>query len=120
MKIKTSLFVFHFFIFLIKNTNCAYCGRGSSITSTVCFNNIIYFEQENRNYSAGHFAVNKNGDMIIEYSYNQYRLFYGLKADGNYYFPEIIKEIEITNDTVDSNFTIRYESINSLIIYSCF
>ena len=32
-------------------------------------------------YRAGSFAFNSNGDIIIEYSYNNSRLFYGLKKE---------------------------------------
>ena len=59
--------------------------------------------------------MNSKGDMIIEYSYNQYRLFYGLKKNGKYYFPEIIKEIEIKSDSIDSTLLNRYESVNSFV-----
>jgi len=34
-------------------------------------------------YRAGHFAFDKDGNMFIEYSKDNYRLFYGLKKDGN-------------------------------------
>ena len=38
-----------------------------------------YIILNSNNYRAGSFAFNANGDMIIEYSYNNSRLFYGLK-----------------------------------------
>ena len=56
--------------------------------------------------------MNTKGDMIIEYSYLQYRLFYGLKKNGKLYYPETIKEIEIVNNATPSDSIRRYESIN--------
>ena len=75
----------------------------------------MYFDFENRAYRAGSFATNEKGDMIIEYSYEQYRLFYGLKKNGKNYFPEGTKEVEITSDTLDSNTIKRLESTNSFV-----
>ena len=95
--------------------NCEACSSGLSITDLECFNEIIYFDIESRNYRAGHFAMNSKGDLIIEYSYNQYRLFFGFKKNGKFYFPEIVKEIELQSDTIDSEFITRYESINSFV-----
>ena len=60
-------------------------------------------------YRAGHFAFNSNGDMIIEYSIDNYRLFYGLKNNGKYYFENVTKEIIIDNNGSDAK---RYESKN--------
>jgi hypothetical protein len=68
-------------------------------------------------YRAGHFAINSKGDMIIEYSNLQYRLFYGLKGNGKNYFPEGTKEIEITSDTITSSYIRRYESINFFVSF---
>ena len=40
---------------------------GQSIEeNTDCFNQILYFNQLNRSYRSGHFALNKNGDMVVE------------------------------------------------------
>ena len=55
--------------------------------------------------------------MIIEYSYKKYRLFFGLKKSGKYFFTDDegkeipTKEIEIYNTT---NIT-RYESQNIFV-----
>ena len=59
--------------------------------------------------------MNTKEDMIIEYSYLQYRLFYGLKKNGKLYYPETIKEIEIDEDTAPSDNIRRYESINLFV-----
>ena len=55
--------------FLLLFINCEACRSGLSITDLECFNEIIYFDIENRNYRAGHFAMNSKGDLIIEYSH---------------------------------------------------
>ena len=69
-------------------------------------------------YRAGHFAFTSNGDMIIEYSKDNFRLFYGLKTNGKYYFKDSSgnevpsKEIalEYGSDPVQ-----RYESKNIFV-----
>ena len=113
MKFKILLIIFP--LFLLTTTNCQTCQANLQINDTNCFNDLIIFNLEEKYYRAGHFAMNTKGDMIIEYSYLQYRLFYGLKKDGKLYYPEIIKEIEIANDTVASDSIRRYESINLFV-----
>ena len=87
------------------------------LISFVNSDEIRKFEFNSRYYRNGHFAFNSNGDMIIEYSYKKYRLFFGLKKSGKYFFiddeeKEIpTKEIEIHNTT---NIT-RYESQNIFV-----
>ena len=44
--------------------------------------NIFVFES--REYRAGSIAFNSDGDMIIEYSKTNYRLFFGLKKMENF------------------------------------
>ena len=117
MKIKFFIFIFKFFIVLIKTVNSQYCISTRNLSDSQCFNNIFYFDQENKDYRAGHFAINSKGDMIIEYSHLQYRLFYGLKGNGKNYFPEGTKEIEITSDTITSSYIRRYESINFFVSF---
>ena len=107
------IFIIHFIIF--SNIKCQNCPKDITIEDTECFNNVTIFNVQNKFYRAGHFALNKNGDMIIEYSYDKYRLFYGLKKDGKYFFPNITKEIEIVNTDGNSTKLQRYESINSFI-----
>jgi len=65
-------------------------------------------------YRAGHFAFDKDGNMFIEYSKDNYRLFYGLKKDGKYYFGEETptKEIEVIYSGGNAN---RYESRNIFV-----
>ena len=100
---------------ILINISHQQCSSGQSIEeNTDCFNQILYFNQSNRSYRSGHFALNKNGDMVVEYSSDQYRLFYGLKKSGEFYFENITKEIEIK---IDYNFKNnnstpnRYEAI---------
>lgn len=76
-------------------------------------NKITVFNEDH--YRAGNFAINKNGDMIIEYSYANKRLFYGLKQNGRFFFNDennnLIdrKEITIINNQ-NSGINQRYES----------
>jgi len=54
---------------------------------SICSNkNILIFNSSH--YISGHSAFTSNGDMIIEYSYENKRLFYGLKKNGKNYFNE--------------------------------
>ena len=115
MKMNEMITVFLFLITI--NTNCQSCDSGANITDLDCFNEIKYFEKENRFYRAGHFALNSKGDMIIEYSYNQYRLFYGLTKNGKYYFPEITKEIEIKSNKINPSSLSRFESANLFVSF---
>ena len=97
------------FLFVIK-TPTAYSDNN--------INNLIIIN--NQHYRGGNFAINSNGDMIIEYSYKSWRLFFGLKENGRYYFNGTdnnetpMKEITITNSE-DSNIYDRYESKNIFI-----
>lgn len=45
--------------------------------------NFKILEFKSHEYRAGHFAFDSNGNMIIEYSKDNYRLFYGLKKMAN-------------------------------------
>ena len=91
----------------------------SLISLTYCLQNLngmIVFNASSH-YRAGNFAINKNNDMLIEYSYQDKRLFYGMKQNGRYYFndtngdPSPTKEITIENNE-DSSIFQRYESKN--------
>ena len=66
---------------------------------------------DEKNYMKGQFAVNSKGDMIIEYSIEGSRLFYGIKKNGKGFFNgEYIKKIELGD-----NNKVRYESQNIFI-----
>ena len=115
MKAKVLIIIFQAFLFY--NSYCQYCNvQPNSIANLNCFNNIKMFDLENKYYRAGHSSINKNGDIVIEYSHLQYRLFYGLKKNGQYFFPNETKEIKIESEGIFDNETIRrYESINSFV-----
>ena len=86
----------------------------SQIISCEC--SIIVFDS--RDYRSGHFAFNSNGDMIVEYSKDKNRLFYGLKSNGKYYFKDDsqnevpTKEITFIEDIQGSK---RYEAKNIFV-----
>ena len=83
---------------------------------TNCFNEILFFNT--KNYRAGHFAINKKGDMVVEYSDEHSRLFYGLKNNGRYFF-ETENNLKEINDLQNYNQTEaypRYES-NNIFVY---
>ena len=71
-----------------------------------------------QHYRAGHFAFNSKGDMFIEYSYKNHRLFFGLKKNGKYYFSDEegneipTKEMQIGSDEDSGK---RYESQNIFV-----
>ena len=86
------------------------CIIGNSIIKTQWINNILIFNESN--YWSGEFAVNDDGDMIIEYSSKGFeRLFYGLKNDGSYYFNNDSNHTKIIN--IESSY--RFESKNIFI-----
>lgn len=95
---------------LSKNT----CKDNPELNNEECFTDIIKFD----NFRAGHSVISANGDLIIEYSRNSNhseRLFYGIKHDGSYYFPDnsFIKVINLTEDGLGRP---RYESINYILV----
>ncbi len=112
-KALTLIIQFSFLIYL----NCLHCTLSNNrITNTDCFNNLKIFQFDNKHYRAGHFAINEQGDLIIEYSDKESRLFYGLKKNGELFFTNETKEIVIEdNGDIDPEMIRRYESINSFV-----
>ena len=110
-------------IFLILTTfklsSCSSCPSGVSIDETTCFNNVIKFDT--KEYRAGHFVTYKNGDLIAEFSDDGgddkgfSRIFYGLKKNGRYYFPNETATLEIGNIGRIGTARGRYESLNQLV-----
>ena len=99
-------YVFLFFIFLILY----------EIPFTYSEASILEFDAYN--YRAGHFAVNSKGDMVIEYSRNNHRLFFGLKKDGNLFFKDENNDLVPTKEFhfgVDDSACKRYESQNMFV-----
>ena len=87
------IFIFNF-ILNFQSFNCVdfYCRDNNDFSNSECFNNIIKIDSNS--YRAGEFVTTQNGELIIEYSEdsgnsldNNKRLFYGLKKNGRYYFP---------------------------------
>ena len=64
------------------------CSINNTIIKTQWLNDIIIFHNGTK-FRAGSLALNSNMDMIIEYSDNNKRIFYGLKNDGTYFLMEI-------------------------------
>ena len=91
-----------FFLFFRENFCQQTCDTYSNLNedlngdlneeAEICFNNIIKFDH--KRYQSNNFAINKNGDLILELTeYNdEYdsitssRLFYGLTKEGKYFF----------------------------------
>jgi len=94
--------------------NLGECKIDNSIIKIQWLNNIFLFDSDH--FRAGHFAFNSNDDMFIEYSYDKYRLFFGLKNNGKFFFKDNnnneipTKIIELEGDDYK-----RYESKNIFI-----
>ena len=56
---KANLFklFFLYLIYISQKTICQTCVSVTSISYSQCFTNIIYFNLENKEYRAGHFAM---------------------------------------------------------------
>ena len=102
------------FLAKLKVFKFSQCEENDDLNSKTCFNDIIKFD--NKKYRAGQICVNKNNDLIIEYS-DDYpgnsRIFYYIKENGHGFFPneETIKEISLIDDKIIN----RYESINAFV-----
>ena len=91
------------------------CKSITSYTNTQCFNEKIIFYDTMR---GGHFETLDDGTLIIEYSSNNEnskRMFYGLKKNGRFYFPDEtpVKYFNAKNPDNDNHG--RYESKNKII-----
>ena len=118
---KYLISIFLVLLNLINISFCSECTRGDSITDTKkCFNDVLTFN--NLKYRAGHFVTYKNGDMIVEFSDDGgdddgfSRIFYGLKKDGRYYFPNNSPTWEIKYIGKIDAARGRYESLNLLVV----
>ena len=105
------------------------CQENPIISNKKCFNNILFFEQ--KKYELNNFAINKNGDFLVQYNehinYDEYissRLFYGLTKNGSYFFSNkssfnhefnINIEEEILDDNVYFNLLGNQDSKNLFI-----
>ena len=104
----------------IKSETCSSSSKiSTSSSSSSCFNEIIRFQGS---YRAGQFSIRNDGVLLIEYSSDKQRLFYGLNPNGRGYFNDttnkIINDIGTAyyweGDTQGST-TGRYESKNYLV-----
>ena len=104
------------FLNMLKKSKLATsCKDNKIITNIDCFTNVLIFN--NKNWRAGHSALNKDGVFILEFSRDSEkgdRLFYGLNSNGRYYFPNEspTKEIELVKK---NNIVARYESMNYFV-----
>ena len=70
--------------------NSEICSDDPYLYNDQCFNTKLKFTF--KNYQAHNFAINKKGDLVIEFTeYKEYdlsssRLFYGLTKEGRYFF----------------------------------
>ena len=125
--IFTNLFKYRLFLFnlvilsiIINISFSTGYTKNALITDTTCFNDVLKFDS--KYYRAGHFVTYKNGDMIVEFSDDNgnsdgfSRIFYGLKKDGRYYFPNNSPTYEIDNIGNIGNARGRYESLNQLVV----
>ena len=107
------------FFFNIIKTKSASCKDDKKISNKECFTDVIIFN--NMKCRAAHSSINQDRVFIMELSNDGEtgeRVFYGLKSNGRYYFPNEspTKEIILTGKTHgDRTIIARYESINSFI-----
>ena len=103
-------------IFSIIRTNLSQnCNSITTLDTPNCFNILII---NSSTYRAGHFAKNKDGDIIVEYSSGNQRLFYGLKKNGKYFYENEshFKENNVTEFYLNGfSYSGRYESQNLFI-----
>lgn len=105
-KFKLKNFFSYFILFHINLIKI--CNLESNI-----LNSLLVFNS--KNYRSGHFAFNSNGDMIIEYSNSNSRLFYGLKKNGKFFFKDEQQNEIPYKEIVLGNSNYRYESRNIFI-----
>lgn len=111
------IFLIFLLIVIFGGISSNICINGMTINiDNDCFNQILLFN--NKNYRAGHFAINAKGDMIVEYSHDHSRLFFGFKKNGRYFFDNENNRKEIENiqniNQVDAYG--RFES-NNIFVY---
>ena len=119
---EKNIFLLNFILitYLIPYSFCTGCSKNALITDETCFNNVLIFN--NKKYRAGHFVTFQNKDMIVEFSDDgdstdgYSRIFYGLKANGRYYFPNESPTLEIENIGNIGGTHGRYESLNLIVV----
>ena len=95
----------------IQEINGAVCSKDSKIKKgDTCFNEIIEIKGR-----SGQFGLRKDGVLLIEYSDEGKRIFYGLKPNGRGFFPDENSMYEIEEIDRDGDSYKRYESKNMLV-----
>ena len=116
-KMMKKLSIIISFIISLEIIGSQRCQNNMTINiDTNCFNEILFFNT--KNYRAGHFAINNKGDMVVEYSDEHSRLFYGLKNNGRNFFgtENNLKEINNLQNYNKTDAYQRYES-NNIFVY---
>ena len=118
-KIKKNKFLNIIIILLIlikiKLYYCQKCKNVYTLDNPECFNNVLVIKSP---FRAGQFAKNKEGDLIVEYSSGEKRLFFGLHKNGKYYYNNELhyKEKKIEGITKNGySYNDRYESTNLFV-----
>ena len=64
------LYAIIFFLLLILTTIYCQdtCSKNAPIMDDICFNNLLMFK--NKEYQEGNFAIDKNGNLIVEFYEN--------------------------------------------------
>ena len=75
--------------------------------------NILIFNSEH--YAYGHSAFTKDGALIIEYSCDNKRLFYGLEKNGKFYFKENNILVPTKSIIIDGDNNVRAQSRNIFV-----
>ena len=94
---------------------CQDCKSIKTLDNTYCYKIRLI---NNSSYRAGHFSKNTKGDIIVEYSYNNQRLFFGFHKNGKYYYETESHFIEKNVAEFNINgklYSGRYESQNIFI-----
>ena len=94
---------------------CQDCKSIKTLDNSYCYQILLI---NNSNYRAGHFSKNTKGDIIVEYSYNNQRLFFGFHKNGKYYYETESHFIEknVTEFNINGKlYSGRYESQNIFI-----
>ena len=85
-----------------------YCSGLFPFIYLDCFENALIFDH--KDYQAHNFALNKNGDLVIEFTeykedeYSSSRLFYGLTNQGRYFFSNETSYTNEYNIDIDNYF----------------
>ena len=96
IKYNYFIYIIQLILIFIQIPPCYFqsCNKYNNILeNSQCFNNIIIIDSSF--YRAGHFAKNKNGDIVAEYSIDKdglahQRLFYCINKSGKYFYKEKI------------------------------